>query len=189
MDGGPPAGAMTPPYGGPGGGPPTGPGAGGPGMGPAMVPAGPTHAPAKKGGNGLIIGLAALAVLLIGGGVLALLLRGGKPKVVVTDGLDLSGSASASAAPVESATAATANDADAAVAAATPLGGTVVAAGGTKPATGGTKPANTPSARPVPTPQPKADPPICAKARAARAANRPTAPALESACRSAGGTP
>jgi len=191
MDGGPPPHAMTPAYGGPG--------ASGPGAGagaPAVVPAGPMHAPAKKaGGNGLIIGLAALAVLLIGGGVLALVLRGGKPKVVVTDGLDLSGSASASAsaAPVESATAA--NDVDAAVATTTPLGGVVAGntggthATGTSGAAGTAHPGTTPSAKPVPTPQPKVDPPICAKARAARAANRPTAPILEGQCRAAGGTP
>ena len=193
MDGGPPAGAMTPPYGGAGMGPGMGTGAPAGQGGPAVVPAGPTHTPAKKGGNGLIIGLAALAVLLIGGGVLALVLRGGKPKVVVTDGLDLSGSASASAAPVESATAAT-NDVDAAVAVVTPLGGTVTTTGGgakTGTGTGATHTATvaTASAKPVPTPQPKADPPICAKARAAKAANRPTAALLEGQCRAAGGTP
>ena len=192
MGGGPPAGAMTPPYGGAGMGPGMGTaGPSGPGSAPAVVPAGPTHQPAKKGGNGLIIGLAALAVLLIGGGVLALLLRGGKPKVVVTDGLDLNGSASAgaSAAPIESASAAT-NDADAAFAVVTPLGG-VVTAVGVKTATGAgsAKPAPPPSAKPVPTPTIKADPPICAKARAAKAANRPTAPLLEGQCRAAGGTP
>ena len=80
MDAGPPAGAMTPPYGPPMGGPPMG--APPPG-GPAVVPQGPTHTPAKKGGNGLIIGLAAVAVLLIGGGGLAYALRG-KPKPVPT---------------------------------------------------------------------------------------------------------
>jgi tRNA A-37 threonylcarbamoyl transferase component Bud32 len=191
MDGGPPAGAMTPPYGGAGMGPGMGTaGPSGPGSAPAMVPAGPAHQPAKKGGNGLIIGLAALAVLLIGGGVLALVLSGGKPKVVVTDPIDLGGSASASAsaAPVESATAAT-NDVDAAVAAVTPLGGVVAVAPHPGTGTGSAKPVPTPSAKPAPTPQPKVDPPICAKARAAKIANRPTAGLLEAQCRQAGGTP
>jgi serine/threonine-protein kinase len=191
MDGGPPAGAMTPPYGGAGMGPGMGTaGPSGPGSAPAMVPAGPAHQPAKKGGNGLIIGLAALAVLLIGGGVLALVLSGGKPKVVVTDPLDLDGSASAtaSAAPVESATAAT-SDADAAVAAVAPLGGVVAVAAHPGTGTGSAKPVPTPSAKPAPTPQPKVDPPICAKARAAKIANRPTAGLLEAQCRQAGGTP
>jgi serine/threonine-protein kinase len=133
MDAGPPAGAMTPAYGGPPMGPPPGgpmgPPPGGPMGGPAVVPQGPQHAPAKKGGNGLVIGLAALAILLIGGGGLAFALRSGKPKPVPTGDLaDLSGSstASASAAPVESATAATPDDADAAVAGTAPLGGAVV---------------------------------------------------------------
>ncbi len=191
MGGGPPAGGMTPPYGGAGMGPGMGTaGPPGPGSAPAVVPAGPTHQPAKKGGNGLIIGLAALAVLLIGGGVLALVLRGGKPKVVVTDPLDLDGSAAvsdASAAPIESA-AAGSTDTDAAVA---PLGGVVTTAVGVKTGTGtgGAKPVPTPSAKPVPTPTIKADPPICGNARAAKAANRPTAALLEAKCRAAGGTP
>jgi tRNA A-37 threonylcarbamoyl transferase component Bud32 len=191
MGGGPSPGAMTPPYGGAGMGPGMGTaGPSGPGSAPAVVPAGPTHQPAKKGGNGLIIGLAALAVLLIGGGVLALVLRGGKPKVVVTDPRDLNGSASvsdASAAPIESAAAGT-TDTDAAVA---PLGGVVTTAVAVKTGTGtgGAKPVPTPSAKPVPTPTIKAEPPICANARAARAANRPTAALLEAKCRAAGGTP
>jgi tRNA A-37 threonylcarbamoyl transferase component Bud32 len=193
MGAGPPAGAMTPPYGGAGMGPGMGTGApagAAPPADQARVPAGPQHSPAKKGGNGLVIGLAALAVLLIGGGVLALVLRGGKPTVVVTEGLDLSGSASASAAPVESATAA-ANDADAAVAAVTPLGGVVNTA---VPKTGtGTGAAThttaTASAKPVPTPQPKVDPPICTRARDARKRGSPLAAGLEAQCRTAGGTP
>jgi tRNA A-37 threonylcarbamoyl transferase component Bud32 len=195
MDGGPPPGAMTPPYGGAGMGPGMGTaGPSGAGLAPAVVPAGPTHQPAKKGGNGLIIGLAALAVLLIGGGVLALVLSGSKPKVVVTDGLDLNGSASvsdASAAPIESATAAN-NDGDAAVAAVTPLGGVVTAVGvktGTGTGTGGAKPVPTPSAKPVPTPTIKADPPICAKARDSRKRNSPLAATMEAQCRAAGGVP
>ncbi|MDB4933695.1 MAG: Serine/threonine protein kinase PrkC, regulator of stationary phase [Labilithrix sp.] len=189
--GGPPAGA-TPPYGGAGMGPgmgTAGPSPSGPGSaGGAVVPAGPTHTPAKGGGNGLVIGLGALAVLLIGGGVLAFALRG-KPKPPPGDPLaDLSGTPSATVAPVESATTATTDDADAGVTGATPLGGPVVTtAVGVKPGTGtGTKP--TAPAKPVPTPVPKADPPICVVARNAAKSNRPTAAQLAAQCKAAGGT-
>jgi serine/threonine-protein kinase len=177
-------GAMTPPYGGAGMGP--GMGTAAPASHPAaVVPAGPAHAPAKKGGNGLIIGLGALAVLLIGGGALAFALRG-KPKPVTTgDPLaDLSATPSTSAAPVE--TAATAATDDAGVTGTTPLGGTVVTAVGVKTGTGTKPPA---SAKPVPTPQPKADPPICVIARNAAKSGRPTAAGLAAQCRAAGGTP
>ena len=185
MGAGPPAGAMTPPYGGPpGGSPPMG-------GGPAIVPAGPTHSPPQKSGNGLVIGLAAVAVLLIGGGGLAYALRG-KPKPVPTGDLSsLSASASASAAPVESAAAATTDDADASAGGTTPLGGVVTTAVGVKPGTsGGTAVKPPTSAKPVPTPTPtpaKPDPPICANARAAKARNSPAAPGLERQCISAGG--
>jgi serine/threonine-protein kinase len=185
MDGGPPAGAMTPaPYMAPA------PAAAPPIAGPAVVPQGPAHAPAKKGGNGLVIGLAALAVLLIGGGGLAYALKG-KPKHTPTgDPLaDLTASASASAAPVESATAATTDDADAGVTGATPLGGTVVTTAlktGTGTATGAKPPA---TVKPVPTPTPvKADPPICAAARSAAKRGSPSAPGLAKQCTAAGGT-
>ncbi len=179
--------AMTPPYGGPPGGPP-------PMGGPAIVPAGPTHSPPQKSGNGLVIGLAAVAVLLIGGGGLAYALRG-KPKPVPTG--DLSGltgasaSVSASAAPVESAAAATTDDADASAGGTAPLGGVVTTAVGVKPGTntsGGTAVKPPTSAKPVPTPTPKIDPPICVTARAAAKANRPTAAELANRCRNAGGT-
>ena len=192
MDAGPPAGAMTPAYGGPPAGvPPMGAPMGG---GAAVVPQGPAHAPAKKGGNGLVIGLAAVAVLLIGGGGLAYALRG-KPKPVPTGDLSaLSASASATAAPVESATAAVTDDADASVTGTAPLGGTVVTtAVGVKPGTGtsgGTAVKPPASAKPVPTPViSKVDPPVCAQARAAAAAKRPTAGQLADRCRTAGGTP
>ena len=192
MDAGPPAGAMTPPYGPPMGGPPMG---SPPPGGPAVVPQGPTHTPAKKGGNGLVIGLAVLAVLLIGGGGLAFALRGGKPKPVPTGDLaDLTGSASASAsaAPVESATAATTDDADASVAGTAPLGGAVVttavgAKTGTGTATGTKPPASV--AKPVPTPTPKTgDATICAAARTAQARNSPAAASLIRRCKDSGGT-
>ena len=41
----------------------------------------------------------------------------------------------------------------------------------------------------APKPAPRADPPICALARNARARNSPTAPELEARCRTQGGTP
>ncbi len=189
MGAGPPAGVMTPPYGGPSGGPPP------VGAGPAVVPAGPTHQPAHKSGSGLVVGLAAVAVLLIGGGGLAYALRS-KPKPVPTGDLSalagLSASASAGAAPVESAAVATTDDADASVAGTAPLGGVVVTtAVGAKTGTGtsgGTAPKPPTSAKPVPTPTIKVDPPICVTARAAAQAKRPTAAELANRCRIAGGT-
>jgi tRNA A-37 threonylcarbamoyl transferase component Bud32 len=210
MGGGPPAGAMTPPYGAGMGGPPMGsPPMGSPPMGgapmgaAASVPQGPQHQAAKKsGGSGLIIGLAVLAVVLIGGGITAYALKG-KPKPV-PEALDL-GTASATA-PVESAAGAGGGaDVDAAVATADPLGGTTTAAPlgkvvtnaatGTGAAhTAAGVPTPTPKGTPVPTPKgaeppppPKADPPICKSARLARAKNSPAAPGLEASCRGAGG--
>ena len=186
MGGGPPA--MTPPYGGPPGGPPP------MGGGPAIVPAGPTHSPPQRSGNGLVIGLAAVAVLLIGGGGLAYALRG-KPKPVPTGDLSglagVSASVSASAAPVESAAAAT-DDADASAAGTTPLGGVVTTAVGVKTGISGGTVAKPPtSAKPVPTPTPtptpKPDPPICATARSAKQRNSNAAAGLERQCVAAGG--
>src|SRR4051794_2205661 len=75
MGGGPNPGAMTPPYQPAPAGPSSG---GGP---PIAIPAGPPHGAThgsgeKKGGMGLVIGLGALAILLIGGGIAAYALRG-----------------------------------------------------------------------------------------------------------------
>ena len=208
MGGGPPAGAMTPPpYGGAGLGagmgtaPPSNPhgGMAGGGGAPAMVPAGPQHAPAAKkgGGTGLIIGLGALAVLLLGGGALVFLLKG-KPEPVTQPIPDLT--ASASATPIETAHL---DEADAAVAAVETLGGTTgttgataktVVAGNTNPTAGtGTaaskSTATATGAKPIPTPTVKADPPICVTARQARARKIASAAGLEAQCRAAGGTP
>ncbi len=201
MGGGPPAGAMTPPYGGAGLGPgmgtapPSNPHAGPMGGPSAVVPAGPAHAPAdKKGANmGLILGLGGLAVLLIGGGALAFFL-GGKPKPVTTTSLtDLA--TSGSAVPVESS--APHSDVDAAVAAVETLGGTTTARTAVAGNAGTAAPKNTtatttrPTSAPVPTPKPvaKADPPVCVTARQAKARNNPAAAGLEASCRAAGGTP
>jgi serine/threonine-protein kinase len=186
--GGTPPGA-TPPYGGAGMGPGMGTAAppvhAAPLVG-ASVPQGPAHAPAKKGGSGLVIGLGVVAVLLIGGGVAAAVI-GGKPKpVVVTPIVD---TARGSAAPIESATAGATDEADAAVAGTAPLGGPVtVVKAGTGTGAGGTKPATPVPAKSIPTPAIKADPPICAAARSAAQRNSPIAASLANQCRAAGGT-
>jgi eukaryotic-like serine/threonine-protein kinase len=173
--GSPPPGAPTPAYGAAAGGPSSG------GQPAASVPQGPAHAPAKKGGgSGLIIGLGALAVLLLGGGIAAYALSGKKP--VPTQELPTS-----SATPVESASAHP-EEHDAAVAATETLG-TPAKTAVVAVATGAAK-TPTATAKPVPTPTPvKVDPPICAKARAAKARNSPAFPGLEAQCRAAGGTP
>ena len=192
MGGGPPPHAVTPPYG-PGSSPnPAGP--------PIAIPAGPVHGGAghgageKKGGMGLVIGLGALAIILIGGGITAYALKG-KPKVATGDPLaGVSASASESAIPVETAAVATDDTAEAGTVA--PLGGStsgaIAVVNTVKPTGPGTKP----SAAPIPTPKivkppdpPKPDPPICANARAAAKRNAPTAADLAARCRAAGGTP
>jgi hypothetical protein len=159
------------------------------------------HTPAKKGGgSGLVIGLAVLAVLLIGGGVTAFALRG-KPKPVPTTTLaDLGGSASASAAPVESATAAPTDDPAAAAATTDPLGGTTTSAvaavasaksgAGVTPTGPKTVPNPTPKPPPsIPTPTPKPpDPAVCAAARSAAKRGSPAAAGLANQCRAQGGT-
>jgi serine/threonine-protein kinase len=196
MGGGPP-GAITPPYGpGPGSSPM---GAPAPHGSPAAsVPQGPMHTPAKKGGgSGLVIGLAVLAVLLLGGGVTAYALRG-KPKPVSTTTLaDLGGAASASAAPGDSATAAPPEGSATAAGTTDPLGGTTTAAAVTTAKSGagtptGAKTAPIPSPKPqtIPSPTPKppaVDPPICAKARDAAGRKSPTAASLAAQCAAAGG--
>jgi len=184
MGGGPPAAAATPAYGGPAMSGPS-PGAGGG----AFVPAGPQHAPAKKGGpGGLVIGLAALAFLLIAGGAAAFLLRS-KPKPV-TPPIDI---AAASATATPSAPSAHVEEPAASVTVATPLGGTTtpVANANTAAATGGAK---TGTAKAVPTPTPKqptppARPAVCDKAKAAITRNSPAAPGLEAQCKALGFTP
>jgi serine/threonine-protein kinase len=197
MDGGPLASAMTPPYGGAGMGPGVGTAAPAVHAAPIVVPQGPQHAPPQKGGgNGLIIGLAALAILLLGGGGLALALRGKSTPVPTGAELDLGTATSTATTPVETATAAVVDDVDASVVAVAPLGGTVVTNNAVaKPATGttpaGTKiPTPIPAGKtaPVPTPTQKADPPICAAARSAKARNSPAAPGLIQQCTHAGGT-
>jgi len=195
--GGPNPGAMTPPpYGGaPAGGPApiSNPYPGGPGAG-ASVPQGPAHQPAggKKGGSGLIIGLGVVAVLLIGGGIATYALRGKPKPVPTTDLADLASSAT-TAAVVESATAAPVAEVDAAVGTTATLGGTTTTTTAVATVKTGTatNPTSKPtvSAKPVPTPQPKADPPICATARASRKRGSPAAAGLEAQCRAAGGTP
>jgi hypothetical protein len=186
MGGGPPPPAMTPAYGAPS-----------PASAPIAIPAGPAHgashgAGEKKGGMGLVIGLGALAILLIGGGIAAYALKG-KTKPATGDPLaDLSATASAIAVPVETASVPTEDPAGTHA----PLGASsgAVATGTTvKTATGtATKPPA--SAAAIPTPKikppdpPRPDPPICAKARDAAKRNSPAAANLIAQCKSAGGT-
>ncbi len=174
--GGPPPQAMTPPYGGAvGGGPPV------------AIPAGPVHGASgvgaqKKSSTGLVIGLGALAILLLGGGITAYALKG-KPKVATGDPLaDLSASSSVSAIPVETPSAAPDDSSGA-----TPLGATSGAVA-VKPGTGtGTKPvAAIPTPKPKP-PEPPKDPPICVDARKAAARKSPAAANLAGQCTAAGG--
>jgi eukaryotic-like serine/threonine-protein kinase len=189
MLGGPPGGpgAMTPPYAPPPAGPPMG------AAPQASVPRGPAHAPEKKGGNGLVIGLGVLAILLLGGGVAAYALRSKPAAVPTTDLADLAADAGA-ATPVE--TVATAEtppeEHDAAIAAAEPLGGTVTTATtatATAAKTATTATAAKTTVKPIPTPTAaKADPPICAAARNARKTGSPAAATLAARCTQAGGT-
>jgi serine/threonine-protein kinase len=183
MGGGPPGGFPPPAYG------------GSPGSGllgapstaaasAASVPRGPAHAQPKKG-NGLVIGLAVLAVLLLVGGAAALALRGGGKKPVPTTELPV-GTVTT---PVETASATPPEEVDAAFVAANPLGGPVSTGVKTAVTGAGATGAKTTTPKPVPTPVIKTDPPICATARAARKRNSPAAASLEQQCRAAGGTP
>ena len=184
MAGGLPPGMATPPQGafsGPGGGPV------------ASVPQGPTHAPQKKGGNGLVIGLGALAVILLGGGAIALVASKKNP-TPVTPLTEITGTSSARTSSV---------DTDAGAMTDTPVmadAGELTPAGTTKVVvaprnTGATK-ADAGKAGPVPTPIPTPTPPKktpeCDTFHAAKAGGR-TPPAtlniLEMKCRSSGGTP
>ncbi|MBX3186428.1 MAG: serine/threonine protein kinase [Labilithrix sp.] len=151
------------------------------------VPQGPSHAgPEKKGGMGLIIGLGALAVLLIGGGIAAYAMRG-KPKPVTTD-LDL-GSATASATvALESSNHVETPPVTDTEPITEPLeGGVTVALTPNK--TGAVPPKTPPKPVPTPTPTPKADAAaICARARSAVAKGSPAGPGLTAQCKAAGGT-
>jgi serine/threonine-protein kinase len=181
--------AITPPYGAMSGMPSNGSPVS---AGPAIVPAGPAHhAPQKKGGMGLIVGLGALALLLLGGGGI-LMVRQSKhttPDVVT----DLGQGTPSASAPASSAAAEDQPPPDTSTQPLAP--GSPLAKG-----TSGGVPARTDAgAKGVPTPQPKttppttptpqiaADPPICVQARAAKARNNPAAPVLERQCIAAGG--
>jgi serine/threonine-protein kinase len=194
--GGPPAGAMTPPYGAPSGAGPAG---------PAHVPAGPSHSQAnaqKGGGKGLIIGLAALAaLLLVGGGIAALASRSKKTVTPIVDTATATTVATDTASgSTAAASVATGEVPTAEVTGVAPLGGPTAevtpksSSGGAAPAKTEPKPTPTPHPAAVPTPTPpKGDPPAaaakCAAARAARARNSPAAASLEGQCRALGGTP
>jgi serine/threonine-protein kinase len=172
---------------------------------PAAVPAAPaTTTTGKKGPPVLVIGLGALAVLLIGGAVIAGLASSSKRESVpTTTNLDLGGSASATAAasslahvdppppdiPTVAPTLDTSNTNIPSTPATANNNSSTSASGGaskTKPT-----PTPTPTPTPVPTPQPKTDPTECVRYRAEKAAGRTGAvlKALETACKKAGGTP
>jgi len=170
---------------------------------PIAIPAGPAHVGShgggeKKGGMGLIIGLGALAILLIGGGITAFALRG-KPKTGPGD--PLAGiSATVQTAPVESAVTPPPPD-DSSATGTTPLNGTTTTAvAANTGAKAGTAPPKTGTAATIPTPKPKdpppppppppkVDPPICARARDALARKSSAASNLVAQCKAAGGNP
>jgi serine/threonine-protein kinase len=190
MGGGPPAGAMTPPYGGPG------PGAAPPisGGGAAIPVAQPRQE--KKSGPpvGLIVGLLGAAGLIVILAVYFGVIRKSKPAPVVTTDLSTTNTTPSSS-PDADAGVATNEDPNN-VTPATPLG---TPSGKTAANTSGGVPAK-PSAKPVPTPKPSsgpatpttpttpaADPPVCAQARSAKQRGSPMAGRLEAQCIAAGG--
>lgn len=149
----------------------------------ASVPQAPVHSPAKKGGNGLVIGLAIAAVLLLGGGALAFMSSSKKPQAVDPVSATLNGLT-----PSASVTVATPDPT-------TPTPDPSVDVGDTKPLDPG-KPAKvepagnagggTTTKKPPPA---KPEPEVCNKAKAEKAKGSPAAVvnALENACRSQGG--
>jgi serine/threonine-protein kinase len=159
---------------------------GGPPVGIPPAQAAPVQ-PAKSGGGaGLIIGLGALAVVLLGGGVAAYFLT--RPKAVVIDpSISTSGTVPLASVSVAATDSSTPTD----VGSATPLGGTPT--GNTKPT--GVGPHTTTTTKPIPTPTPSQtqkparpeDVPQCIEARAAIKGGKANAPDLVNACRRAGG--
>jgi len=162
---------------------------------PAVVPAGPAHAPPqKKGSSGLIIGLAALAgVLVLATAFFALR---GKPKPSTTTSLDL-GTATATAASSMAHT----DEPPPVVTSAAPLdpgNAKIPSNPNPGPAKSGTKPGPSPvpsnNTRPVPTPTPTPRPQPntsfeCERYRKALAEGKtgPLLAGLERACRDKGG--
>jgi serine/threonine-protein kinase len=171
--------------------------------GPAAVPVAPaTTTTGKKGPPVLVIGLGALAVLLIGGAVIAGLAGSSKRELTTTSNLDLGGSTSATAEvasslahvdtpPSDIPTAAPPLDTSNTNIPSTPATANNKTSTNTSGGTPKTTPTPTPTPTPVPTPQPKRDPPECVRYRTEKAAGRSGAvlKALETACKKAGGTP
>ena len=168
---------------------------------PAVVPAGPAHAPnanKKSGPPMLVIGLGGLALLLFIGAGIGIAMSGKKTPATTT-AIDLGGTATATATSEASSMPSVDEPAPPVTSAAPldttdtkipPVSNNTGGGGGTKPTTpSNTKPTPTPT--PVPTPTPKAEPEVCKRARDARAQKRPAAvvTALETQCKSAGGTP
>lgn len=178
MQGGPPMNAVTPaPF--------TPPIAGAP----AVVPAGPAHSPPqKKGGSGVIIGLAGLAVLLLAGAGIGFAVSR-KPKPVPT----VASPDTPATTTVAASVAASDQPPDhPPVVDVAPLDSSKAAVAAN--VAGGTAPKAT-TAKPVPTPQPKTkeppkqEPEVCVRARRAKAEGRISAQKLENDCRAAGGVP
>lgn len=186
MGGGPPAGAMTPPYGAQGSAPMGGPPISG-GAPHAAVPAAPPRAQKSGPPVGLIVGLLGLAGVIVAVAVYFGVIRKSGPAPVATvDTATTTSSSTAEANNAGAGAAAPTEDPNASVTPVTPLGGgpstaAVVHTGG------GPKP----SSKPIPTPKPSAapppDPPICATARRAKERGSPMAARLEAQCVAAGG--
>jgi len=170
----------------------------------AGIPSAPSyqqHGGQQKKGNGLIIGLAGLAVLLLGGGVVVAMMSR-SPKTVVTTPIDMSTPSATTT------TVAAVDTSTSTVASAAPLLDSNGAAkvpptnngGHTTTPTTPTKPIPTPTpsgkteppkVEPTPTPT-KPEPAACRAYREQKSKARPNAAtlqALETACRTAGGTP
>ncbi len=153
---------------------------------PAIVPHAPAPAGKKGGGAGLVVGLAIVAVLLIGGGVLAYVAKGRSQPVPATTAFDPAAAGTTGAA--EAGSMAHADEPPPVVETSTPL----APASGPSPAPGGVaKPAPKAKPAPTPTPAPKPDPKECIDARNAKSRGSPAAivSKLEAKCKAAGGTP
>lgn len=158
------------------------------GGGAVSVPQGPTHAPEKKKNNGLVIGLGVLAVVLLGGGIVAAM-SGSKKNAVepVTTVADLTASnptPSASAAATDTTTQ-PATDPSTEIETTAPL--EPPPSNGAAQNTGAANPSTKPKTPAVPTPKP--EPAVCAQARKQKADKKPDAivRALEAKCRAEGG--
>jgi eukaryotic-like serine/threonine-protein kinase len=168
----------------------------------ASVPQAPPRAEKKSGGApGLVIGLGALAVLLLGGGIAAYAFKD-KPKAPITTPFDTSSGGVTATEEDAGGSMAHMDEPPPEVPTAEPLaeplptpplggGGGGGGGGTTKPAGGGAATATPPKPIPKPEPVKPADPEICVRARTAKQKGSPAAVvrSLEAQCRAAGGKP